>query len=77
MRTFERGVEGETLACGTGVAASALIASRVHKFASPVKVQVQGGDALEVSFTEPNGSFSDVCLSGPAEFVFEGTIEIS
>src|SRR5437016_2115768 len=52
VRTFERGVEGETLACGTGVTASALIASRVHKFGSPVKVQVQGGDELEVSFKE-------------------------
>src|ERR1043166_6720865 len=72
VRTFERGVEGETLACGTGVTASALISSRVHKFSSPVKVQVQGGDQLEVSFRENNGGFSDVKLSGPAEFVFDG-----
>jgi len=76
VRTFERGVEAETLACGTGVTASALIASRLHKFGSPVKVQVQGGDELEVSFNEHNGDFSDVRLTGPAEFVFEGTIEI-
>jgi diaminopimelate epimerase len=76
VRTFERGVEGETLACGTGVTASALISSRVHKFGSPVKVQVQGGDQLEVSFIENNGGFTDVCLSGPAEFVFEGRIGI-
>ena len=76
VRTFERGVEGETLACGTGVTASALVASRVHKFSSPVKVQVQGGDQLEVSFKENNGDFSDVQLSGPAEFVFEGNITI-
>src|SRR6516225_5873019 len=60
VRTFERGVEGETLACGTGVTASALVSSRVHRFASPVKVQVQGGDDLEVSFTERNGGFEDV-----------------
>ena len=72
VRTFERGVEGETLACGTGVTASALIASRVHRFGSPVKVQVQGGDELVVSFEEKNGGFSNVQLSGPAEFVFEG-----
>jgi diaminopimelate epimerase len=76
VRTFERGVEGETLACGTGVTASALISSRVHRFSSPVQVQVQGGDQLEVSFTDTNGSFADVRLSGPAEFVFEGKIEI-
>lgn len=72
VRTFERGVEGETLACGTGVTASALITSRVHHFGSPVRVQVQGGDQLEVGFREANGGFTDVRLSGPAEFVFTG-----
>lgn len=76
VRTFERGVEGETLACGTGVTASALISSRVHGFASPVKVQVQGGDTLEVSFRETAGEFSDVRLTGPADFAFEGTIDL-
>jgi diaminopimelate epimerase len=76
VRTYERGVEGETLACGTGVTASALISSRVHGFTSPVRVQVQGGDELEVSFTEQNGQFTDVRLNGPATFVFEGRVEI-
>jgi diaminopimelate epimerase len=76
VRTYERGVEGETLACGTGVTASALVSARVHGFSSPVKVQVQGGDILEVSFKEQGGGFSDVRLTGPAEFVFEGRIEI-
>ena len=76
VRTYERGVEGETLACGTGVTASALIASHVHQFRSPVKVQVQGGDNLEVSFDEKNGEFENVKLTGPAEFVFEGRMEI-
>ncbi|MGO8931070.1 MAG: diaminopimelate epimerase [Limisphaerales bacterium] len=76
VRTFERGVEGETLACGTGVTASALVAARLHGFTSPVKVQVQGGEELEVSFREDHGEFADVRLSGPAEFVFEGRIEI-
>jgi diaminopimelate epimerase len=76
VRTFERGVEAETLACGTGVTASALISARVHQFASPVRVHVRGGDQLEVSFTERNGQFGDVRLSGPAEFVFEGRIAI-
>lgn len=76
VRTFERGVEGETLACGTGVTASALISARVHHFVSPVRVLVQGGDQLEVSFHDHNGGFSDVCLTGPADFVFDGTIDL-
>jgi len=76
VRTYERGVEGETLACGTGVTASALIASRVHRFTSPVKVQVQGGDLLEVNFKEKEGAFGEVRLTGPADFVFTGSIEI-
>ena len=76
VRTYERGVEGETLACGTGVCASAMIASAVHGFTSPVKVQVQGGDILEVSFGRKGNDFSDVRLTGPADFSFEGKIEI-
>jgi diaminopimelate epimerase len=76
VRTYERGVEGETLACGTGVTAAALVSSRVHRFSSPIKVQVQGGDILEVSFKEQAENFSDVRLTGPAEFVFEGRLEI-
>jgi len=76
VRTYERGVEGETLACGTGVTASALVASRVEGFASPVRVQVQGGEELAVSWIECDGDFADVRLTGPAEFVFTGRIEI-
>jgi diaminopimelate epimerase len=76
VRTFERGVEGETLACGTGVTASALVAARLLVFASPVKVRVQGGGQLEVSFREDHGEFVDVRLTGPAESVFEGRIEL-
>ena len=76
VRTFERGVEGETLACGTGVTASALVSARLHGFTSPVKVQVQGGEELEVRFKDEGAGFGDVRLSGPAQFVFEGRIEI-
>ena len=76
VRTYERGVEGETLACGTGVTASALISASVHGFTSPVKVQVQGGDVLEVSFSRRGSEFSDVKLTGPADFSFEGKIEL-
>ena len=76
VRTYERGVEGETLACGTGVSAAAMIASRVQGFTSPVKVLVQGGDTLEVSFQSDGEIFSDVRLNGPADFSFEGRVEI-
>jgi diaminopimelate epimerase len=76
VRTFERGVEGETLACGTGVTASALISARVHGFASPVRVRVQGGDQLEVGFVEVGDAFENVHLKGPADFVFDGRIQI-
>ncbi len=76
VRTYERGVEGETLACGTGVSAAALISARVHGFSSPVKVQVQGGDTLEVSFQEEQRNFTAVRLTGPADFVFDGKIDL-
>lgn len=76
VRTYERGVEGETLACGTGVSAAAMVSAKIHGFQSPVRVQVQGGDRLEVAFRETNGVFSDVRLTGPATFVFEGRIHL-
>lgn len=75
VRTYERGVENETLACGTGVTASALISAKLHNFTSPVKIQVQGGDLLEVNFEKNGEEFSNVRLTGPADFVFEGRIE--
>ncbi len=76
VRTYERGVEGETLACGTGVSACALVSARLHGFTSPVRVQVQGGDELRVGFREDAGEFRDVHLNGPATFVFEGRIDL-
>src|SRR5208283_5214954 len=69
VRTFERGVEGETLACGTGVTASALVAAELHQLQPPVAVQVRGGEVLEVSFEKSGGQFTNVVLSGPADFV--------
>jgi diaminopimelate epimerase len=76
VRTYERGVEGETLACGTGVTASGLITAELHGFPSPIQVQVQSGDKLEISFERSNGAFTLVRLTGPAELVFEGRIEV-
>ncbi len=76
VRTYERGVEGETLACGTGVTAAALLAARRHGWTGPVEVRVQGGDTLTVEFTWQDGQFRHVRLTGPAEFVFEGRMEL-
>ncbi len=76
VRTYERGVENETLSCGTGVTAAA-IALYQNKLthSNVVKLQVEGGD-LAVSFKEHDGKFTDVFLIGPAKFVFKGEIEI-
>ncbi|RHY22447.1 hypothetical protein DYB32_009500 [Aphanomyces invadans] len=78
-RSFERGVEGETLACGTGVVAAALVAAAVHGFTSPVTVDVQSGAALQIHFDQPSSNdleFTNVVLIGPAEATFSGTVEL-
>ncbi|MEQ1858373.1 MAG: diaminopimelate epimerase [Chthoniobacteraceae bacterium] len=76
IRTYERGVEGETLACGTGVCAAALIHSALTGAESPVEVRVKGGDTLSVGFAKSGETFSDVTLTGPADFVFDGEIAV-
>jgi diaminopimelate epimerase len=76
IRTYERGVEGETLACGTGVVASAIVHHALTGTVSPVRVRVRGGDVLEVGFIKERDGYSNVTLTGPAEFVFEGRVEI-
>jgi diaminopimelate epimerase len=76
IRTYERGVEDETLACGTGVVASALIFAALKNVSGPVGVLVRGGNELQVGFDKLNDQFNNVTLTGPAEFVFEGTIEV-
>lgn len=76
IRTYERGVEDETLACGTGVVASALIFAATENVVGPIGVLVKGGDELTVDFSRQSGRFSKVTLSGPADFVFEGSVEL-
>ncbi len=76
IRTYERGVEAETLACGTGITAASIASSFVTG-SQNFKVDAKGG-GLKVSFCRnDDGTFSDVCLSGPAKKVFEGSIDIA
>jgi len=75
-RTFEKGVEAETLACGTGAVASALAARLAGRLSSDrVAVRMPGG-TLHVGFRLDGGDVTDVTLAGPAEVVYEGTLEL-
>ncbi len=77
IRTYERGVENETLACGTGMVACAIIYHLLEKAPSPVKVDVRGGESLQIGFEgDARAGFRNVSLTGPAEFVFDGEIEL-
>ncbi len=76
IRTYERGVEGETLACGTGSVAGALIAGALGAVFSPVEVRTRGGETLTVSFERTTEEFSGIYLEGNAEVICEGTLYI-
>ena len=76
IRTYERGVEDETLACGTGVTAVAIAMHKTHKTVNnSIILPVEGG-ILEVSFEEENGMYKNVFLKGPAKLVFQGNMSI-
>ena len=76
VRTYERGVENETLSCGTGVTAVALASYFLEKTSSErVRIETRGGD-LEVSFKYDKSRFHNIVLNGPATFVFKGEIEV-
>lgn len=75
IRTYERGVEAETLACGTGVTAAAIAAFETGKLNSnEINVKALGGDLLVKFERNSSGGYENVWLTGPAEFVFEGEI---
>lgn len=74
VRTYERGVEGETLACGTGAVASAIIAGLLGKAQAPVAVTTSGGEQLLIHYTLAGKEISEVYLEGPACFIYEGRL---
>jgi diaminopimelate epimerase len=74
VRTYERGVEAETLACGTGSVAAALIASRLHALPSPIAVHPRSGETLQIYFDNQKENFGAVFLEGEAAVVFQGEI---
>jgi diaminopimelate epimerase len=74
IRTYERGVEDETLACGTGAVASALISSLQGLVESPVDVKVKSGETLKIYFHKLDQSFEGIYLEGKTNVVYEGRI---
>ncbi len=74
IRTYERGVEAETAACGTGITAAALAAADAGAMQPPVRVTTASGDTLTVDFERCGTSIVHVTLTGPAVYVFEGRL---
>jgi diaminopimelate epimerase len=70
IRTYERGVEDETLACGTGSIASALVASVKLNWTSPIHLLTRSQESLTIHFAEGNGNFSNVYLEGDARIIY-------
>lgn len=76
VRTYERGVEAETLACGTGATAVALAAARQLGIKSPVRIKTRSQEILEIGFSQDQDRFTNVTLSGPARRTYSGEVDI-
>jgi len=74
IRTYERGVEDETLACGTGSVAAALIASATGMVTSPAVLNTRGGELLKIYFDKHGDEFREVFLEGEARVIYEGKL---
>jgi diaminopimelate epimerase len=74
VRTYERGVEDETLACGTGSVASVLVSAAKGLVDSPVAVQVKSGEKLNIYFEKTARGFEKIYLEGKAKVVYEGRL---
>jgi len=77
MRTYERGVEDETLACGTGAVASAIVSAQIFGLSSPVEIHTRSGQILLVEFNGEASHPTGVSLTGQAEVVFQGTYKLN
>jgi diaminopimelate epimerase len=75
IRTYERGVEDETLACGTGSIASALVASKKLNWTSPIDLATRGGETLTIHFNRSKGGFSNVYLEGDARIIYTAQLQ--
>ena len=76
IRTYERGVEAETLACGTGMVAAGLVAGSLGLVSIPVKITCASGDILQINYEASEHGATNVTLTGPAVHVFKGEIEL-
>jgi diaminopimelate epimerase len=74
VRTYERGVEDETLACGTGITAAALVLALNRALPSPIVLQTRSGSLLKVHFAQQDQGFKDVHLEGDARIIYEGRL---
>ena len=74
IRTYERGVERETLACGTGAVASALVSGALGRSISPIYLTTQGGEVLKVFFSWDGKQFSEVFLEGGTRIIYSGEL---
>jgi diaminopimelate epimerase len=74
IRTYERGVEDETLACGTGAAASAIVMAHKMKFDSPLSVLTRSGGYLNIFFKEKEGQYYDIYLEGDARIIYKAQL---
>lgn len=76
LRTYERGVEGETLACGTGAIATALSAAHAFNIPAPIQIRTRSGDNLFINFKNKIPNLTDLVMTGPAIKIFEGLINV-
>ncbi|MCC5843813.1 MAG: diaminopimelate epimerase [Verrucomicrobia bacterium] len=76
IRTYERGVEAETLACGTGMVAAGLVAGSLGLVSIPVNITCASGDVLQINYEATDHGATNVTLTGPAVHVFKGEIDL-